>query len=171
MEIQGVLMGVDAVDVVGVSRVPPNVPPAELPTRFLRRVTKLQALGYSDAVIARRLEVKTAQVKAAQASAGFAALQDETELAFQEQIRSLRRRLAFKTLTALERLLGADDPIIANLGIEKVIRLSKQGFMPDPGEDDEVLPAPAGATPRAPRALPAGSIKDEMAKFREGSDA
>ena len=125
----------------------------------MRRVAKLQALGYSDAWIARRLEVKTAQVKAARASEGFAALQDETELAFQEQIRGMRRRLAFKTLTALERLLAADDLIIVNLGIEKVIRLSTQGFMPDPAEDDDSLPGPAGPASRAPRALPGGSSR------------
>jgi hypothetical protein len=126
---------------------PPYTLPVERPARLLRRVAKLQAPGYSDAWIARRLEVKTAQVKAARASAGFAALQDETELAFQEQIRGMRRQLSFKTLTALERLLAADDFILANLGIEKVIRLSTQGFMPDPAEDDTAR-APAACCPR-----------------------
>ena len=77
MEIQGVLVGVDEVDVVGVSRMPPNTSAVERPVRLLRRVAKLQALGYSDAWIARRLELKAAQVKAARLADGFAAFQDE----------------------------------------------------------------------------------------------
>ena len=73
----------------------------------------------------------------------------------------MRRRLAFTTLTALARLLAADDVIIVNLGIENVIRLSTQGFMPDPAEDDDSLPGPAGASSRSPRTLPVGSLQDE----------
>jgi hypothetical protein len=42
------------------------------------------------------------------------------------------RHLAVKTLTALERLLDADGLIIVNLGVEKVIRLTKQGSCPPP---------------------------------------
>jgi hypothetical protein len=74
------------------------------------------------------------------------------------------RRLAAKTLTALERLLDADDLIIVNLGVEKVIRLTKQGFMPTP-EDDEADAPPANLA-RAQRALPAASVKDEIAQLR-----
>jgi hypothetical protein len=50
--------------------------------------------------------VKTAQVTAAQASEGYAVMQDKTELSCHEQMRGLRRRLAFPTLTALAHLLA-----------------------------------------------------------------
>jgi hypothetical protein len=54
----------------------------------------------------------------------------------------------------------ADDVIIVNLGIDDVIRLSTQGVMTDPAEDDDSRPGPAGASSRPPRARRVGSVKD-----------
>jgi hypothetical protein len=50
----------------------------------------------------------------------FRAHLGEAEIDHQERLRGRQRRLAVKTLTALERLLDADDLIIVNLGVETV---------------------------------------------------
>lgn len=107
--------------------------------RTPRRIARDVCLGSGDRRVARRLELPTPRC-------------------------GRPRRLAAKTLTALERLLDADDLIIVNLGVEKVIRLTKQGFMPTP-EDDEADAPPANLA-RAQRALPAASVKDEIAQLR-----
>jgi hypothetical protein len=102
-----------------------------------------------------------AQVKTTGGRDGFRTYLDEAEVDHQERLRGRQRRLAAKTLTA------ADDLIIVNLGVEKVIRLTTQGFMPNP-EDDEGDALPVGPS-RVPRALPAASVTDEMARLRGGA--
>jgi hypothetical protein len=132
----------------------------------LRRWVRGVCLGYSGRGLARRFDLKVAQVKAARSRDDFRALLDEAEIDHHERLRGRQRRLAVKTLAALERLLDADDLIIVNLGVDKVIRLTKQGFMPT-SEDDDNDALPVNST-RAPGALPAGSVKDDMARLRGG---
>jgi hypothetical protein len=138
--------------------------PEGLDERTLRRIARYVCFGYADRWIARRLDLKTPQVKVAKGRDDCRARLDEAEIEHQERLRGRQRRLAMKTLTALERLLDAADLILVTLGVEKVIRLTTQGFMPNSdGEDAEALPA---GSARAPRALPPASVKDEMAQLR-----
>jgi hypothetical protein len=140
-------------------------PDVGLSERQLLQVASGICLGYSDKWIATRFNMTVAVVKALKAQDDFQTYLDEAEIEHQVQMRGRQRRVARLTLKALERMLQADDVIIVTLGIEKVIRLTKQGFLV-PFKDDEAdaMPADPAKAQRAP-----ASVKDKIAQLRGGA--